>query len=152
MASFQIRDIIAIKEGNKTLYKGSYFSKNPSYTADFTYCGHSHRTVLNCGGSQYVNVDPVYRIIINSQNDGQKMVVDCYRLVKEFMRGKSLTSKKRKDFEREFLKIVDRADSINVAGMIEKAVENARIWIIAWKKYVKVLLSKKPNDDISFGF
>ena len=126
-ATFSINDIIAIKYGNKTLYRGSDFSHNPKYTANFMYCHASHRSFLGGFGTEYSNVDPIYRITVTDQRHGRKFVADCYRIIKESMTGKVFNQKRRDLFEREFLKLIDHTDDFNISVLIEKAVEKAHI-------------------------
>lgn len=127
LAVFSINDIVAIKDGNKTLYNGTDFAKQPKYTAEFTYRNASHWTVIGTVGSRYVNVDPEYKIAITDTETGKKIILNIYRVVKEIMEGKVLTPKRRELFEREFLRVIDHPDDLNIPILIGKAVEKSHI-------------------------
>ena len=126
-AVFSINDIVAIKDGDKTLYKGTDFAKRPKYTAEFTYRNASHWTVVGTGGSRYVNVDPEYKITITDTESNQKMILNVYRVIKEIMEGKVLTPRRRELFEREFLRVIDHPEVLNIPVLIGKAVEKSHI-------------------------
>lgn len=121
-ARFAIKDIVTIKSGNKVLFRNCDFANIPKFTAEFIYCGNSHWTFLEASGSEYVNVDPVYKVVLRCQKGGKVFVKDYYRIIKDTMMGKVLTGKRREKFEIEFLKLIDHPDSLDIDKMVENAV------------------------------
>lgn len=126
-ARFFLKDIVTIKCGSKVVFRNCDFAKIPKFTAEFIYCGCSHRTILEASGSEYVNVDPVYKVVLRSQKGGKVFVKDYYRTIKDTMIGKMLTPKRREKFECEFLKIIDHPDNLDIDSMVELAVKKSGI-------------------------
>lgn len=122
IARFAIKDIVTIKNGNKVLFRNCDFANIPKYTAEFIYCGISHWTVLEATGSEYINIDPVYKVVLRCQKGGKVFVKDYYRTIKDVMLGKMLTPKRREKFECEFLRLIDHPDNLDIDKLVETAV------------------------------
>ena len=127
MDSVGLDDIETIHKGSNELYNSLKWSCRPPYTCEIQYNGYLYRTFITSFGPNHISSDPELIVVIKDFKGRIICKKDVYQIVRDYMKGNNLTSKRRILFENEFYRAVDHCIRFDIKALVREAVINANI-------------------------
>ena len=129
VATIKLSDIQTIKKGKRVLYDANEWSKKtPNYWSRFEYESFPCWTMISKAyGAEHIRANPTYVVSVFDFKGRRIRQEDIYSIIKERMKGKRFTEKKKAAFEQEFLKLVDRCVKFDFYAMVREAITKSGI-------------------------